>query len=290
MRALYLFLCIFSLALFADPYPLYVRYIPYTPPNLHLSQQRATTAYYLPSLNQGVTYHFDYAVAAPTDFASGSVPMRMAIYRSPSGCAGIKTIRVDLSVRIGGVFQTLSTTTQTIFVPFWGGIVPVFDINGLTTPEFSVQNGDIIRLDITPTAGGSLCLVNEYPTGGTDSDATHIVLQTAPKLSLNKISKVISDPINGTTNPKRIPGATVRYRLIVTNDSAASGSGENIVINDTIPANTAYVANTITYDGAPQTDANDADNASFNAGTVQVNIGTMAPGDSHTITFDVTIP
>jgi hypothetical protein len=36
-------------------YPLYILFIPYSPPNLHLRIDRATVAYYLPGMNAGVT-------------------------------------------------------------------------------------------------------------------------------------------------------------------------------------------------------------------------------------------
>ena len=276
----------------ADPYALYIRYLPYNPPNLHLRTTRATNAYYLPALNQGVTYNFTTQnLSAPIKFASGPVPMRMAIYRSPTNCAGNKTVKVDLQFRIGGVYTTVSTVTQNIAIPTAGNIVPVFNINGLQlTQQYQLNAGDAVRLRITQTAGGGrLCLVNEYPINGTDADATHIVLQTAPTLSVNKSSTVVSDPVNSLTNPKRIPGAVVRYTITVSNSAGASGSAQNVTIDDPIPNGVAYVAGSIVIDGVAQTDAIDGDMGAFSGGSVKANLGTMAPGSSHTILFDTTV-
>jgi uncharacterized repeat protein (TIGR01451 family) len=274
----------------ADPYPLYIRFLPYNPPNLHLNQQRATNAYYLPSLNQGVTYNFTQpALTAPLKLASGSVPMRLMVYRFPAGCSGAHTITIRLRLNMGGTFTTVSTVTQTINVPTFGGIVPGFNINGLTLPQqYQLQAGDYVQVQITATAGG-LCLVNEYPIGGTDTDATHIVLQTAPSLTISKSSAVVSDPVNGTNNPKRIPGAVIRYSIGVANAANASGTAESVTFTDPIPNNLTYLPSTIVVDGTAQTDAVDADSASFQSNSVNVSLGNIAPGVSHTIRFDATI-
>lgn len=276
---------------YANPYPLYVHYIPYTPPNLHLQTTRVTTAYYLPSFLQGTTYNFTTPnLTTPVRFASGPVPMRLAVYRSPFGCSGTRTLQITLQFRIAGVFTTVASTTQTITIPNVGAIVPVFAINGLQLmQQYQLNAGDAIRLSITPTVGGKLCMVNEYPLNGTDLDATHIVLQTAPSLTINKVSFVVSDPVNGTVNPKRIPGARVRYTVVVTNSATASGSANNVVLNDPIPLNTSYSPGSIVIDGAPQTDAVDADMGAFVGNSVKANLGTMLPAASHTIRFDVTV-
>ena len=55
-------------------------------------------------------------------------------------------------------------------------------------------------------------------------------------LTVAKTSTVISDPVNGTTSPKAIPGAIVEY---ATRSTLTSGSGSvaGLLITDTIPAN-----------------------------------------------------
>lgn len=57
-----------------------------------------------------------------------------------------------------------------------------------------------------------------------------------PVISINKTSSVISDPVQGTNNPKRIPGAVVRYLLTISNTGNAADSN-TIQIDDPIPAN-----------------------------------------------------
>lgn len=109
-------------------------------------------------------------------------------------------------------------------------------------------------------------------------------------LQVAKTSTVISDPFNGTTNPKAIPGAQVRYTLTV--DNTGSAGADAIALVDPIPASTTYAAGTITLDGTPLSDGADADAGDYdssNVGSVTVNLGSIAPGGSATVTFDVTI-
>lgn len=51
-------------------------------------------------------------------------------------------------------------------------------------------------------------------------------------LTATKSSCIISDPVNGTTNPKRIPGAVLRYQIEIENTGTSTATGVSIV--DTI--------------------------------------------------------
>ena len=85
-------------------------------------------------------------------------------------------------------------------------------------------------------------------------DAYEVVTAT---IAVVKSAAVISDPINGGTNPKAIPGATIRYTITVTN--SGSDTADTVVTVDAIPTNCTYVAGTITLDTVAKTDASDAD-------------------------------
>lgn len=54
-------------------------------------------------------------------------------------------------------------------------------------------------------------------------------------LTIVKSSTVISNPINGTTNPKAIPGAIVRYSLLVSNSGTLTVTSNSVFIIDTLP-------------------------------------------------------
>lgn len=132
--------------------------------------------------------------------------------------------------------------------------------------------------------------------GDVVEDGTHSAVGTytvaVTPLTLVKSSAIISDPFNLLVNPKRIPGATIRYTLVVANPGGTGAT--NVVVVDAMPANTTYVAASMTVGAAAQTDADDSptDESNFNvtnADAITVNIGALGAGANETITFDVTI-
>jgi len=82
-------------------------------------------------------------------------------------------------------------------------------------------------------------------------------------------------------------GSIVTYRIVL----AVTGGGiaQSLELNDPLPANTAYVVNSITVNGQARTDAVDADQAEFSTGTVKVRFGDTAAPINHTIEFRVVI-
>ena len=56
-----------------------------------------------------------------------------------------------------------------------------------------------------------------------------------PDMHITKTSIVISDPVNITSNPKRIPGAIVRYCFTV--DNTGGGDADNATIHDSLTGN-----------------------------------------------------
>lgn len=68
-------------------------------------------------------------------------------------------------------------------------------------------------------------------------DATFPV-RGSPTINMVKSSVLLSDPINGTTNPKNIPGAAILYSLLITNTGGGSPDTNTVVITDPIPPNT----------------------------------------------------
>ncbi len=155
------------------------------------------------------------------------------------------------------------------------------------------------------TAGVDVVLADGFDDGGVgglDGDTSDGVndgaftaqdayLVASALITVTKTSAVISDPINLAVNPKRIPGAIVRYTVVVTNTGGTAAA--NVTLVDVIPANTTYVPATITLGGAAQTDVADADASDFNAtnaNAVTSVIGALvATSGTQTVTFDVTV-
>jgi uncharacterized repeat protein (TIGR01451 family) len=89
------------------------------------------------------------------------------------------------------------------------------------------------------------------------------------------------DVIDITTGA--VPGACLRYEIVVTNVGTTPVT--NVVVSDATPANTTYSAAVpaSTTQGVILTPANGA------AGTITANVGTLAPGESATITVGIRI-
>jgi hypothetical protein len=97
-------------------------------------------------------------------------------------------------------------------------------------------------------ADGAGSIDGQYDGKFSSADAWKIVTAT---VTVSKNSIVISDLVNGTTNPKRIPGAVVRYCYIVSNaEGGADASGA--VVTDTLDKNVLSFngAQVATYTGA----------------------------------------
>lgn len=122
------------------------------------------------------------------------------------------------------------------------------------------------------------------------SDDDDYTVQTAT-LTLDKRSIVVSDPVNGTTNPKLIPGATVEYCIAVSN--AAGGAAANsIAVSDILPTTLTFVTGSIRLNGTTTGLTCNADGTaggSFASGTVSGTITTVAAGDTRTLVFRATV-
>jgi uncharacterized repeat protein (TIGR01451 family) len=80
-------------------------------------------------------------------------------------------------------------------------------------------------------------------------------------LSVTKLSTVISDPMNGTSFPKAIPGAVMEYCILVSNTGPAGLT--NLAASDTLPSNFSYAAGSLKTGSncATATTAEDDDNS-----------------------------
>ena len=118
-------------------------------------------------------------------------------------------------------------------------------------------------------------------------------------LVITKTSSVVSDPTNGTTDPKAIPGATMRYCILVTNNG--SGTATGIAVADPLPASTTFVpgslrsgtscagATTVEDDNASGADESDPFGASIAGSTVAAATSALTPASAMAVAFEVTI-
>lgn len=92
--------------------------------------------------------------------------------------------------------------------------------------------------------------------------------QPLPDLQISKVVETLTDPVNGTTNPKAIPGAIMRYTIQVTNQGPGTVDADTLELIDAIPAGTALLV-----------DAGGPDAVVFNDGTVPSGLSYSFAGD-----------
>jgi uncharacterized repeat protein (TIGR01451 family) len=96
----------------------------------------------------------------------------------------------------------------------------------------------VIGGSVTPALGDNItCTITNAPK------------PNKANLTITKTSALISDPVNGTTNPKMIPGAIVDYTITVTNAGTGPVDANTITIIDPVPTTLAtFVSGTaVTY-------------------------------------------
>ncbi len=118
-------------------------------------------------------------------------------------------------------------------------------------------------------------------------------------LTIAKTSSIVADPVNGTANPKAIPGATMRYCILVANNGSGTATGINVA--DPLPAGTTFVpaslrsgtsctgATTAEDDNASGADESDPFGASIAGTTIAATTATLSPASAMAIAFDVTV-
>ncbi len=119
---------------------------------------------------------------------------------------------------------------------------------------------------------------------------------SAAILNVYKQSRIVSDPVNGTTNPKMIPGASIEYCIVVSN-GAGGAAATSVNISDPLPAQTTYdsaygIFQSGTYTGTAPTGTCNLDGTAggtFATGTVSGTLGTINPGTTRTLYFRATI-
>lgn len=180
---------------------------------------------------------------------------------------------------------------------------------GLGT-ELTESAGDSADPSVVDTvlADGNGGTGEEVDEDGADSDENTLTIQGA-LVSVVKSSVVISDPVNGTTNPKAIPGATIQYCIAVVN-AAGGATATNINVLDDLPAEVTFdsafgifVDGTATVDSsgpAPVATCDDTSGSTggtFTAGggtggldLVSGTLSNIAGGSSRALYFRVTIP
>jgi uncharacterized repeat protein (TIGR01451 family) len=155
-----------------------------------------------------------------------------------------------------------------------------FGSNGQLYTSAQVGNGGVSDLYRVDPATGAETLVGQTVTQPYFATDLGSCVLPAPDITVTK-----------AVSPSGVvaPGATLTYNIAVTNVGDAAAT--DVRLADPIPANTTYVPGTTTLDGTPVADINGAmpyvtPQGANSPGALD---GNIAPGDTATVTFEVTV-
>ncbi len=212
----------------------------------------STTAYWPPTLSK---------TFGTATLASGSSTTLTLTLANPAGnSAAITGVQADDTFPTG--LKLLNTTFT--YTPAACGTVT------RTSGAASAAGDSNIRFAVASLPAGASCHVSvnvTSSTAGTITNTTNVPTATAPAtlsgiaasanltvsnapaIILLKSVAVISDPVNGASNPKFIPGAVAQYAIIASN-SGGPADNNSTVVSDALPANTALFVNDIGASGS----------------------------------------
>ena len=217
---------------------------------------------------------------------------------------GNGTYQAGVDLEITYLDQVGADQSRTVFVvadiPLGRANLDVAGVRLTATTREATAAGSL-GAAITQTTGANTTGVDTVfadtdASGNTANDGIHFAEDDysigAASLTVTKTSKIISDPVNSTTDPKMIPGAVVEYCVIVAN-AADSSTATNVSISDSLPSTTTYLASFgILLNGtySEGTCASDGvAGGSHSSGTITATLSDIAAGVTRTVLFRVTV-
>ncbi|PHD45525.1 cell surface protein [Bacillus toyonensis] len=154
--------------------------------------------------------------------------------------------------------------------------------NGIQIGNINPSGTTIIALNVLVTNIPSINPISNFSS----VQFAHVVDPSQPAVTQTNISNAVSTTINSAilTTKKSADksiisvGDTITYTTTITNTGNTVAT--NITFTSAIPANTTFIPNSVTINGVQQSGAQPA---------LGVNITNIAPGETVTVTFQVTV-
>jgi uncharacterized repeat protein (TIGR01451 family) len=186
----------------------------------------------------------------------------------------IESIKTFDAAYPGGTAVSTFSPGQTVYVvaevsdPFGsaditGGSITISDpvagnvvSNQAMTSVATTASTRLYEYSYTVPAGGNpgnwgiTIVVSEGSEGTITDTALGGFVLNAVELIIEKSNTLISDPVNGISSPKRIPGAVVRYNLAVSNETLGSPSSNSVSITDALPTQTTLCVSSVCNGGS----------------------------------------
>ncbi|MGH6652468.1 MAG: Calx-beta domain-containing protein [Sphingopyxis sp.] len=217
------------------------------------------------SVGSAANYTSALACTGNATALAGSVltvnPADTAIVCTFTNSRILQSLRLAKAWSGGATGHTASATTS-------GGTAnPTFSSTAPTATTgtaVTVRAGDVVTLPAESYGGGAVAALYNASvecTGGsplasgaagrtltiqgntTATTCTYTNAYVLP-LAIAKTSVAYSDPQNGTTNPKLIPGGFATYSLTVTAPAGTQATSNSVIVTDALPANLALFVGT----------------------------------------------
>lgn len=232
-----------------------------------------------------------------TNAGNGSESFSLQSAQSLSDDFNATNVKIYLDANANGIFEPLLDTLYTLGAndPQLNPLASlvVFVVSDIPASLPSNRNSDLDLTATSTTGSGTLgSSLGGAGTGGVNAvfgPSTGSVVSTgryttsSVSTSITKTQSIL-DPQNGSA---AISNAVITYTLTV--DVNGTGTLTNSVVQDLIPANTTYVANSLKLNNVALSDASDADAGAFNGSGILVDLGSVAAPATSVISFKVRI-
>ncbi len=175
------------------------------------------------------------------------------------------TVTFTVTATNNGPSDAAAVTVLDSLQSGYGFVSATPSTGSFTAPNWTIgalAEGATATLDIVATVNSSGNFSNTATVSSTTPDPTSAnnsvkITPDIVELQFAKTSRLLSDPINGTINPKAIPGAVIEYTIEVRNTGPSVIDANSIVIEDALPAEIApYVTTSagvpvVFLDGVP---------------------------------------
>ena len=217
---------------------------------------------------------------AVTEPVAGTLPLQAGIL-----------INAPENTTAGEMRADATTTTTNVATITFDVVINNNVVNGTV-----ISNQAFLNADGAGTSGAITEQPSDDPATATPDDPTLNVIGNQPLVDAHKTVSIETDN-NG--NGQVDPGDTLRYTITISNYGAANATA--VTFTDAVPANTTYVANTVTLNTLPVAqpdggvsplisgiDVSSSDITSV-SGVPTAGNGILTSGQSAVITFDVVV-
>lgn len=183
------------------------------------------------SISPGDTVTYTISVANRTSQTLSTTSGNAAVLKDPN-VSNLTFSSISCAVTAG----TGTCPTSPTIAALTGTGITIPSISNASTMTFTLQ----ATLSGNPT--GTLTNVAYVTSNGQTNTATSSLSIVYPLLVNQKTVTTLSDPINGTVNPKNIPGAEVEYTITLTNQGKGRPDINTVKVVDTIPNHLEFYA------------------------------------------------